>query len=149
MTPEVPRTYKEKAQEGKTLLDLFGKRTGGVPLCITEGSSEQKLAAIRRSDYLQFALHTFSDVQGPIVVFGHSLGDVDRHIVDLLAKKRDRLIAISVYPSEKENIVKTKAFCRQRLPNADLHFFDSTSHPLGTPDLSVPDDASAQSVLAG
>jgi hypothetical protein len=48
---------KRKAEAGRSLLDLFGVSfmEGATPLFITEGTSQDKLASIRRSDYLSFA----------------------------------------------------------------------------------------------
>ena len=50
-------TIKRKAEAGLSLLDLFGVpfTEGAIPLFITEGTSQDKLASIHRSDYLSFA----------------------------------------------------------------------------------------------
>jgi hypothetical protein len=70
--------------EGR-LLDRFAnsnERVGPVaPLFVSEGTWEQKAAAIGRSDYLSLAFDHFGERQGPLVVFGHSLSDSDGHIV--------------------------------------------------------------------
>jgi hypothetical protein len=134
---EAGTTCKERADEFSNLLDRFGKRGNAVPLCITEGTSSQKLAAIGRSDYLWFALQQFTALSKPLVVLGQGLGDSDAHLAAALAKQAARRIAVGIYPSSNSRIVQEKAHFRQLLPQADLFYFDSRSHPLGDPGLSV------------
>jgi hypothetical protein len=55
------------------------------PLFVAEGHPEQKLEQIQRHGYLWYALEKFSRIEGPLVVYGHSLGASDRHIVDAIA----------------------------------------------------------------
>jgi hypothetical protein len=130
-------TCKEQAAQSVNLLALFGKRPGTYPLCITEGTADQKLAAIRRSGYLQFALQQFAAETGALVVFGHSLSDEDSHLTSLMARTADRPIAVSIYPSSTTQIVREKAWYQRKLPQANLHFFDSRTHPLGDASLRV------------
>ena len=130
-------TYKEQAAEFSNLLDQFGRRPDAVPLCITEGTARQKLAAIARSDYLSFALQQFGSEDGPMVVFGHSLGKTDEHLTDILARRRKQVIAVGIYPSSDDQVVKDKAHFISLLPNATVLFFDSITHPLGDPSLLV------------
>lgn len=131
-------TYKEQAGEFTNLLDLFGKRVDSVPLCITEGTSRQKLAAIARSDYLSFALQQFGQETGPLVIFGHSLGPTDKHLADILSRDSERTFAIGIYPSDPKQVIREKAHFLKTLPGATLLYFDSTSHPLGSTNLRVP-----------
>lgn len=77
------RTLKRAATEHLNLLDLFGTEPepGATPLFISEGSAEDKLESIHRSDYLAFAYTQLAHHEGPLCVFGHSLGEVDQHII--------------------------------------------------------------------
>src|ERR1019366_1553977 len=54
-----------------------------LPLLVSEGTPDDKLAAIRRSDYLSFAYSSFAEHRGGLVVFGQSLGPSDRHLTDV------------------------------------------------------------------
>lgn len=83
-------TFKAKAEESWNLLEQFAGRQQRdvVPLFISEGTSENKLEAIRRSDYLSFAYEQFSRHEGPLVVFGHSLGESDQHLVAVMNARR-------------------------------------------------------------
>jgi len=130
-------TYKEQAGEFINLLDLFGKRADSVPLCITEGTARQKLAAIARSDYLSFALQQFGQETGPLVIFGHSLGPTDQHLAEILSRG-ERTFAIGIYPSDAKQVIREKAHFQKALAGATLLYFDSTTHPLGSTSLRVP-----------
>ncbi|BBZ50282.1 DUF4917 family protein [Mycobacterium heidelbergense] len=110
------------------------------PLIVSEGRCEQKLRAIRRSDYLSFAYQQLSTNTDPTVVFGASFGAQDAHIVKGLRKGGRRRIAISVLPGEDYEIIATMARYRANLPDQDLVFFNSTTHPLGDAALRVADN---------
>lgn len=133
------RTLKRHADEGVNLLDLFGTPIAGedaTPLFVSEGSAADKLASIHRSDYLAFAYKKLVDHDGPLCVFGHSLGDTDNHIVDALAA-RPRVIAISIRPGAANAIITAKANAIEKLPDAVLSFYDATTHPLGAAALAI------------
>ena len=133
------RTVKRHAQDGLSLLELFGTPLDeeATPLFISEGSAADKMASIHRSDYLAFAYTKLAHHEGPLCVFGHSLGDMDGHIVQALKQARIRDIAISVRPGPAQAIVAAKAHAIGRLPAASLTFYDSSSHPLGSADLRI------------
>jgi hypothetical protein len=130
-------TYKEHSQDFGNLLDLFGKRSDGVPLCITEGTALQKMTAIGRSDYLWYAFQQFANRQGPMVLLGQALGDSDRHLADAIAREPNRLLAVGIFPVDETHLKRQQAHFLQLLPNAEIHFFDSRSHPLGDPRLLI------------
>lgn len=133
-------TSKRKAEVGKNLLDIFGETVGGeTPLFVSEGSAEEKLASIRKSDYLTFVFSCLRQDAGPLVVFGHSLGETDRHIVDAIGAHADRPIAVSI--RAEGNIRQKKAALVKALPNAELSFFDAATHPLGSADLRIEEAA--------
>ncbi|MEM1181694.1 MAG: DUF4917 family protein [Acidobacteriota bacterium] len=58
---------------------------GDFPLFVAGGRPEQKLDSIRASSYLKRCYDAFSTVSGPLVIFGWSLGDSDRHLLTALA----------------------------------------------------------------
>lgn len=58
---------------------------GDFPLFVAGGRPEQKLETIRRSPYLRRCFDAFSQLDGPLVIFGWSLGDSDRHLLKALA----------------------------------------------------------------
>lgn len=131
------RTLKVNAGSYASLLTQFGRDRRVIPLCVTEGTAQQKLEAIARSDYLSFALQKFTDDRNSIVVLGQGLGDTDEHISKILNSREDRHIAVGVYPADSTQIVAEKARYSYLLPRAQLHFFDSRSHPLGMASVKV------------
>src|SRR5699024_10985044 len=62
-----------------------------TPLFISEGTSDAKLASIRRSLYLSFTLQALSDCSAPLRILGHSLSDHDAHIRTAVERHQDRL----------------------------------------------------------
>lgn len=109
-----------------------------VPLFITEGRSRDKLNSIHRSDYLSFAYQQFAQHSGPLIIFGNSLDEVsDQHLVNAMYRWGDRRIGVSVYPAAPQDIIAYKAGLHKRLPEAELFFFDSTTHPLGSTTLRI------------
>jgi hypothetical protein len=133
------KSIKRTAKPNQNLLDLFGKPFKGraTPLFITEGSSENKLRSIRRSDYLSFAYEQFSQHKGPMVVFGHSLGNTDSHLIHAMMKWGSRDIAISLRVNDAADIDVRKAALKKRLRHAKLEFFDAETHPLGGTELQL------------
>jgi hypothetical protein len=130
-------TLKRRAS-GMNLLDVFGQPYYDAdPLFVAEGASADKLSVITGSDYLTFAFNTFGNHSGPLVVFGHSLGQTDKHIIDVMQRWGKREIAISLLPNDRENLRRAQASLIEKLPGAQLYFFDATTHPLGSKDLKV------------
>lgn len=125
---------------GQTLLEQFGKPDPtdpqARPLLVTEGSSRDKLRTIEGNDYLAHAYDALKRCSGPLVVFGHSLGEQDRHLIDAINANPDRPVAISMVDGEK-GLRERKAAIWGKLKQQvkDVHFFDAATHPLGIPAL--------------
>lgn len=134
------QTLKRHADAGQNLLELFGAPfEDAMPLFVSEGTAEEKLASIYRSDYLSFVFSRLVHDPEPIVVFGHSLGESDQHIIDAIGAHAGRDIAISI--RSEGNIRQKKAALIEALPDANLHFYDAASHPLGSADLHIEPSA--------
>ena len=133
-------TRKVTAEHG-AILDQFetGYSDEESPLLISEGSSADKVASIRSSDYLTFAHQSLASHEGGLVVFGHSLGEQDDHPVTPMQSWRGNPIAISMRPDDDEDrVIQAKDRFRSRLsPMKDVVFFDSTTHPLGNTELAA------------
>jgi hypothetical protein len=141
------RTFKKLSGDDGNLLAQFDVREDAIPLFISEGTSKDKLSAIARSDYLSFAYERFSKHRGSLVVFGHSLTPAfDQHLIDAMKKWKRydqrrrsfqvvpdrRVVAVSVRPDGDSNsIIEMKSRLGAALPDYDLRFFDSRTHPLG------------------
>lgn len=133
------RTLKRTANT-HNLLKLFKvpHEQGGIPLFITEGTPEDKLASIARSDYLNFAYGEFTRQTGSLVILGHSLSQADRHLVSAMRHwYPGRSIAISMRPGKAVDIILKKQALMDQLPNAKLLFFDASTHPLANLNLQI------------
>jgi Domain of unknown function (DUF4917) len=126
---------------GVTLLKSLETKVSAIasrrPLFVSEGTSKEKMAVIRRSDYLSYALQTLSDNRSNTVIFGASFGAQDKHITDAIASGPKRHVAISIRPGTQEQNDAAMDNYRAILRRHQLHFFDSTSHPLGDGSLTV------------
>jgi hypothetical protein len=132
---------KKLTSERGKVLDQFGAilEAGWSPLVVTEGTAEDKLASIRRSDYLSFAYLQFTQHQGPLVIFGHRLAESDTHIVRVMREwEEHQPIAISLRRSDQRSIIARKAELHKLLGRDNLIFFDAATHPLGAAALRVP-----------
>ena len=128
---------------GRLLADLASALENAPnrrPLFVSEGTSAQKMSAIRRSDYLSFARRQLFEDHSDTVIFGASFGDQDDHVISALNAGPRRKFAISVRPGTGSQNVAVMARYRSRLPRHDLRFFDSRTHPLGDEALSVNDE---------
>ncbi len=124
----------------QTLLDQFGKSIPSDPtarpLLVTEGSAHDKLRAIESNDYLSHVYDSFKERSGPLLVFGHSLGDQDRHLIDAINANPDRPVAISMIRSEQDlRERKSAIWGKLKTRSEDVCFFDAATHPLGAPEL--------------
>lgn len=124
-------SFKQTAS-GANLLAQFPTswESDDTPLMISEGDSTDKLISINRSDYLSFAYRALVDHTANLVIFGHGLRDADDHIVRAINSWGRRQIAISVRPGNRRAVRQRKQWLAQRLPHADLWFYDVETHPL-------------------
>ena len=123
----------------RSLLDQFGQSLnfGATPLIVTEGKANDKLASIRNSDYLSFAYEQFANHESDLVIFGHSLGVSDYHLIQAIQQWGNRNIAISLRQGRSRKVIARKAKLQELLPRAQILFFDAATHPLGKPDLKI------------
>jgi len=104
------------------------------PLFVAEGTSSEKIARIKHSDYLAKAYRSFSEITGCLFIYGHSLADNDAHFLKRIEKGKLRHIFVGVYgdPGSDENkriISKANAMATARAPSKPLSvsFYDAAS----------------------
>lgn len=75
------------SRTGKPLTQLIqaGLAQKQYPLFVAEGTPEGKLEQIQRNGYLWYCLDKLAKISSPLAIFGHSLGDSDQHIADLIS----------------------------------------------------------------
>jgi hypothetical protein len=122
--------------DGAALLDaVFDRWEAGdtTPVFVSEGTSEQKRAAIRRSPYLSTVYEeVLPDMGDSVVVFGWSLHENDDHLLDAVCRGVPRRFAVAVNPAagelnEFQAMVRGKLGARLGRNRFELTFFDRTS----------------------
>jgi hypothetical protein len=103
-----------------------------VPIFVSEGTSEDKVAAIQRSRYLSTVFEkVMPNLEQNVVVYGWSFDEKDQHLLKALLRSPKNL-AVSVYTEQAED--KQQAFChhvmeaiREVSSDVNVKFFDSQS----------------------
>lgn len=109
------------------------------PVFVSEGTSTEKLERIRHNDYLCKMYRSFTELQGAIVVYGHSLDESDDHIfTDRIGRHgKTSQLFISLYGDP--GTIANKAIIRRSLALTKLRperrpleikFFDAASASL-------------------
>ena len=111
-------------------------RQGSYPVFVSEGTSDEKVERIRHNDYLCKMYRAFTELQGSLIVFGHSLDASDNHIfMDRIGRhgKTNRLyVSLLGDPSSRENrLIMRRAAAISHMRNArkplEVKFFDAAS----------------------
>lgn len=91
-----------RGNHGDELIELISNEIlhDHFPVFVSEGSSQHKIETINNSNYLVFCHVTLKRTNGPIVIFGNSLGEFDNHILDAI-KEHDRPIIYCLYPGNR------------------------------------------------
>lgn len=136
---------KQIAGTSTRLLDVIRTSVNNpdlVPLFISEGTSAQKMARIRTSQYLAFCDRALGDDDAQLTVLGQALGDVDQHIIHAIERHPRRKVAVGVWVGDvdekhRNRELKIRAtVIRGRIAKCrDVVFFDSAEHPLTAPTL--------------
>ncbi|EEF58981.1 DUF4917 family protein [Pedosphaera parvula] len=114
---------------------------GFYPVFVSEGTSAEKVERIRHNDYLCKMYRSFTEIQGSLVVFGHSLDECDDHIfTDRIGRhgKTNRLyISLFGDPSSsanQEKISRASALSGLRKGKPlEVKFFDAGSASVWAP----------------
>jgi len=134
-------TWKLRQTDLDSILGQFGRPikgdAGARPLLVTEGSADDKLAAIEDNVYLSHALDRLRQRDLPVVVFGSSLSEHDAHLAEALSEHPERPVAISMLPADRKRLLAQQVDISGRLEAEPLLFFDATTHPLGDRGLSI------------
>lgn len=67
------------------------------PLFVSEGTSAEKYERIRHNDYLAKAYRSFSEIQGALFIFGHSLADDDAHYLRQIRRGKTSRLYVGLY----------------------------------------------------
>lgn len=101
------------------------------PLFVCEGTSNEKLSVIRRSPYLSHGFDCLQMISGTLYIFGHSLRDEDKHIIDQikLSKITSLFVSIRDPAAESASEIKGRAIALADQMKIRVSFFvSSTAH---------------------
>lgn len=107
---------------------------GYFPIFVAEGTSNEKLNRIRHNDYLAKAFRSFSEIQGALFIYGHSLAANDDHFLKKIEKGKLNHLYIGLYgnpksPENKTIIARANKIVARRRANKPLSvsFYSSES----------------------
>lgn len=140
---------RQRSAVGGELLDGFAVNVPGeVPLFVNEDRSEEKLRAIRNSDYLAWCLGELASERQGICLFGQHLDSSDQHLLEAIRQARPAYLSIAIRPLHEASVLNQKRHFIERFADMSgtaLHFFDASTHPLGVQGLAIdaPTDRSS------
>ncbi|MGJ7474197.1 DUF4917 family protein [Pseudomonas fulva] len=128
-------TTRQRSASSAEMLEGFAVNVPGeVPLFVNEERSDEKLRAIRSSDYLSWSLGQLASEHQGMCLFGQHLDSNDRHLLDAIRSARPSHLAIAIRPLGEASVINQKRHFTSRfedMPDTTLHFFDAQTHPLG------------------
>jgi hypothetical protein len=115
--------YKVRHSQGQRIVSQIEENLNNnyLPLIITEGNSEHKLNKINGNKYLRFCFKEFIKLKS-LVIFGHSLSEFDKHILDVINDSKKR-VYYGLNKPTNEKINKVKSLFGE---NIELKIFDSS-----------------------
>ncbi|WP_079226723.1 DUF4917 family protein [Pseudomonas putida] len=132
---------RQRSAENAELLDGFAVNIPGeVPLFVNEERSDEKLRAIRNSDYLAWGLGQLAQESQGMCLFGQHLDSTDQHLVEAIRQARPAHLSIAIRPLSEASVLNQKQHFVERfgdMTGAALHFFDASTHPLGLEGLAI------------
>lgn len=119
------------AQKGINLLESIltewdnGKK---IPLFVSEGVKEQKIASIHNSYYLTIVYReVLTTLPRCLTVYGWGFGEQDKHLLSQIARSGIRNIAVSVLNHDQAYCHQVSAILKSTLKDIQIDFFDSAS----------------------
>ncbi len=132
---------RQRSAEAAELLEGFAVNIPGeVPLFVNEERSDEKLRAIRSSDYLAWCLGQLAQESQGMCLFGQHLDSSDQHLLEAIRQARPAHLCIAIRPLSEASVINQKQHFVDRfgdLPATTLHFFDASTHPLGAAALAI------------
>jgi len=132
---------RQRSAESAELLDGFAVNIPGeVPLFVNEERSDEKLRAIRNSDYLAWGLGQLAQESQGMCLLGQHLDSTDQHLVEAIRQARPAHLSIAIRPLSEASVLNQKQHFVERfgdMTGTALHFFDASTHPLGLEGLAI------------
>lgn len=135
--------------EGENILgqcEELWKKPENRPLFMAEGTSRDKLQFILNSDYLFFAYNRLKQNTDKLVVLGNPLNldknleknppDFNQHLLEAILQSRPKTVAISATVDDGD-VEQQIQYWEGVMKRDDIQFFDTESHPLCSPNISI------------
>lgn len=129
---KVEQETKLETQDGSDLLRSILQiwRHGDVvPLFVSEGTSMQKMNAIKNSHYLNTVYReVLPDIESDLTIFGWSIGEHDIHILKRLKYSEVSRIAVSVFNNDQAYCNRVRQMVSDNVRrNIEVVFFNAES----------------------
>jgi len=98
---------RQRSAESAELLDGFAVNIPGeVPLFVNEDRSDEKLRAIRNSDYLGWCLGQLAQESQSLCLFGQHLDSSDQHLLEAIRQARPAHLSIAIRAMGEASVMK-------------------------------------------
>lgn len=126
---------KIRINNNTNLFDAIGEKWKQkyVPLFVSEGSSEQKLKAIRRSTYLNFVYeNVLSHLEPTVIIYGWKLAEQEQHLIKkIFSNNKISNVYISMYlgsnPEPIDEQKRIASMLKRENRTMNIKFFDAAS----------------------
>lgn len=126
---------KIRINNNTNLFDAIGEKWKQkyVPLFVSEGSSEQKLKAIRRSTYLNFVYeNVLSHLEPTVIIYGWKLAEQEQHLIKkIFSNNKISNVYISMYlgsnPEPIDEQRRIASMLKRENRTMNIKFFDAAS----------------------
>lgn len=126
---------KIRINNNTNLFDAIGEKWKQkyVPLFVSEGSSEQKLKAIRRSTYLNFVYeNVLSHLEPMVIIYGWKLAEQEQHLIKkIFSNNKISNVYISMYlgsnPEPIDEQKRIASMLKRENRTMNIKFFDAAS----------------------
>ncbi len=122
-----------RAEQPLIQLVKEGLERKNYPLFVSEGTPAKKREQIANNAYLSYVFSKFTEIQSPLVIYGHGMNESDEHIIEAIANNR-KLSQLFIGTRDPNNqrlkAVETKIKQLRRdhdLPAIEIKFFDSST----------------------
>ncbi len=110
---------------------MEGLRRNEFPLFVAEPTSRKKLQSIKSNPYLNFCFNKLKDIDGSLVIYGHSMNDTDEHIFKMINNSAVEDIYVSIFDDvESEYSQRVIADARKYFHRHDVKFYNAISTPV-------------------
>ncbi len=97
--------YDKKENRKKTLSEMIkeANKYNNEPIFVLDGESKDKSAKIGNNEYLNFCYNKFKKMSDNLIIYGCSLSNQDKHIIDAINNSQISNIYYGIYTSDKIN----------------------------------------------